>query len=134
MIPFALPVMSGLAWRLIGAGAIVVILGGAVGYHFWTVRGLERDVAIAQRNEAKALERLAVVAASAEKLRGAVRRQNDAITALYADGRRQEAERRVRALNVLRRGERERLVIKLDDQFGPAAMNLWFQTMFGGGR
>lgn len=131
--------------RLLGPILVAVLLAGAVGYHKFAVwkesrradnAEQARDLARAEKAEAeqeteKVRADLATANGNLAVLRITVRKQNDAITALHANARAYEAAAKARAVDVLRRGERERLALKLDTKFGPAAMNLWFSTMFG---
>jgi hypothetical protein len=139
MIPVVASAVSGrIPWRLIGVGALLLVVGGAVGYHFWTVHTMETQVAKAERGKADAEKvtaqfraEVAVAEGNVTKLRGALRTSNDAVVALVERGHAMETAANLRAANRLRLGERERLAIRLDDRIGPDAMNLWFETMFG---
>lgn len=122
-----------------GVGVVLgLALAGTWGWHAWTVRGLERNVALAEKSEADARRLLAeerearaVVEANRDALAGTVRRQNDHIALLEASARAWEARAAGRAVATLRTGEHERRAILADGETGPEAMNRWFETAWG---
>lgn len=128
--------------RVIGTALIVLGLGVGIAHHKFTVDWpAEKQIANAERNEAKAQARLAEVArdlatseGNVRTLRSAVRTQNDRIVGLEASARAIESAANARATARLLRGERDRLALRLDTHFGPAAMNDWFRAMFGNRR
>lgn len=134
-IPF---LAAGMLPRLIGPLLIVVAIAGAIGYHKVVVYRANQRTEVAQQDTLRKHNELLIerearaqLETNMEVLRGTVRKQNDAITALHEVGRHYEVAAKARAVERLRTGEKERLVIKLDPNFGPAAMNLWFQLTFG---
>lgn len=144
--PFALPAVKALLPKLIGPALIAILILSAIGYHKFTVWRVEQRVEAAELGKAKAEKeqadaekdtakehaRLVQSESNVATLQATVRRQNDAITALHEVGRHYEVAAKARAVERLRTGEKERLVIRLDPNFGPESMNLWFRLTFPG--